>query len=69
VPEQQGAHLRFRLQSSRTPPARSAAANNAAAERNWAQHQDPEPWISAVGDRNDLLQCEHDALVNHIQQR
>lgn len=67
--QQQGAQFSFRPQSRRVPQQRSAAANNAAAERNWAQHQQPAPWISAAGDRIDLLECVLTALANYILQR
>lgn len=65
---EQGSQLRYRAQSRRQPTVRSATANNASADRHWAVLQDPDTWISAVGDRIDLKHCVHTALAGHIQQ-
>ena len=48
---------------------RSAAANRAAAERNWSRLQDPGPWIASLGDRIAARTCIHSAFTGHILER
>lgn len=69
APGLSAAAVRYRFSAARQRQPRSAAANRAASERNWAQLQQPDGWIATLHDRVALSDDINSTLKLHIEAR